>query len=76
MIKQPKRGFEVPLKNWVDYELRENIFDVLNQKSFSSQFVDWDFIDKLLHRKINISDEKRAQVIWTLYCLEVWNNRQ
>ncbi|MBI90193.1 MAG: asparagine synthase (glutamine-hydrolyzing) [Candidatus Marinimicrobia bacterium] len=76
LIKQPKRGFEVPLKHWVDYELRENIFDVLNQRSFSSQFVDWDFIDKLLHRRINVSDEKRAQVLWTLYCLDVWNRNQ
>tara|TARA_Y100001980_G_C14556606_1_gene348837 strand:- start:6367 stop:8175 length:1809 start_codon:yes stop_codon:yes gene_type:complete len=76
LIKQPKRGFEVPLKHWVDYELRENIFDVLNQRSFSSQFVDWDLINKLLHRKINISDESRAQILWTLYCLEVWKNGQ
>ena len=61
LIKQPKRGFEVPLKHWVDYELRENIFDILNQRSFSSQFVDWDFIDKLLHRRINVSDEKERR---------------
>ena len=76
LIKQPKRGFEVPLKHWVDYELRENIFDVLNQSSFSSQLVDWGFIDKLLHRRINVSDEKRAQVLWTLYCLDVWKRNQ
>ena len=76
LIKQPKRGFEVPLKHWVDYELRGNIFDVLNQRSFSSQFVDWDFIDKLLHRRINVSDEKRAQILWTLYCLDVWKRNQ
>ena len=29
LIGQPKRGFEIPLKSWVDNELKEPVFDYL-----------------------------------------------
>ena len=28
--------------------------------------------DLLLYKKINVSEEKRAKMLWNLYCLEVW----
>ena len=76
LINQPKRGFEVPLKKWVDVDLKENIYDRLSLNSYSSSFVDQDFISKLLERKFSVSDEKRAKMIWSMYCLEVWKDAQ
>ena len=76
LINQPKRGFEVPLKKWVDVDLKENIYDRLSLNSYSSCFVDQDFISKLLERKFSVSDEKRAKMIWSMYCLEVWKDAQ
>ncbi|GEM_PF-78655 len=72
LISQPKRGFEVPLRNWVENDLKENIYDLLSGNCFSHKFVDKRFINKLLENNINISDEKRAKILWTLYSLEVW----
>jgi len=72
LITQPKRGFEVPLKKWVESDLKENIFDTLQTNSYSSNFIDNTFINDLLNKKINISDEKRAKMLWTMYALEVW----
>lgn len=72
LITQPKRGFEVPLKEWVEKDLKENIFDILNSGSYSSNFVDQKFINGLLDNTINVSSEKRAKMLWTMYCLEVW----
>ncbi len=76
LINQPKRGFEVPLKQWVENDLKENIFDTLSSKCYSKNFIDKKFIDKLLHKKVHISDEKRAKILWTLYSLEVWKKYQ
>lgn len=73
LIHQPKRGFEVPLKKWIDHELKEVIFSYLKSAgSFSQTFVQRKFIIDLLERRIMISDEKRAKIIWTLFALEVW----
>jgi asparagine synthase (glutamine-hydrolysing) len=72
IINQPKRGFEVPLKKWVDEDLKENIFDSLSGDSYSSFFLDKKFINDLLRKKITTSPEKRAKMLWTLYCLEIW----
>jgi len=76
LINQPKRGFEVPLEKWVKGDLRENIFDRINKDCYSSEFIEWNFIDKLLNNKLDVSNEKRAKMLWTLYSLEVWKASQ
>ncbi|NOQ29868.1 MAG: asparagine synthase (glutamine-hydrolyzing) [Helicobacteraceae bacterium] len=72
LITQPKRGFEIPLKRWVENDLSSNINDVLSSNSYSSTFIENDFIQKLLNKRIVVSDEKRAKMLWDMYCLEVW----
>ncbi len=73
LISQPKRGFEVPLKNWIENDLKDNVFDALNHNSYSQKFVDKGFINNLLEKRIPVSDEKRAKILWTLYSLESWH---
>ena len=76
LLNQPKRGFEVPLKKWVENDLKENIFDSLSSQSYSSNYIDSKFIKKVLENKVNISSEKRAKMLWTMYCLENWYKNQ
>jgi asparagine synthase (glutamine-hydrolysing) len=76
LINQPKRGFEVPLKKWMDSELKEMVFDSLNTTgSYANQFIDFNFVKELLNRKINVSDEKRAKMLFCLLALNIWNKR-
>lgn len=73
LVGQPKRGFEVPLRQWVDHELKEMIAGYLQAAdSFSHRFVEPAFIQNLLNRKLNLSDEKRAKMLYTLFALDVW----
>lgn len=73
LINQPKRGFEIPLKKWIDGELKEMIAGyILAPDAYCNNYVKEGFIDKLWHRKIKTGDEKRAKMIWTLFALEVW----
>ena len=76
LINQPKRGFEVPLKKWVNDDLKENILDSLNGDCFSASFISKSFINQLIDNKHNTSPEKRAKMLWTLYCLEIWKKNQ
>jgi asparagine synthase (glutamine-hydrolysing) len=69
----PKRGFEIPLKNWVENEIKDRAFDyLLNPNAYYTNFIDPNFVNRLLKKKISISDEKRAKMIWALMCLEIW----
>ena len=76
LINQPKRGFEIPLKRWIDDELKEPVFDYLSSdNNFYSNFVQPRFVKGLLTKKIKIADEKRAKILWTLLSLEIWHKK-
>ena len=73
LIDQPKRGFEVPLKNWVNNELRDIINDYLSaDSSLTQQFIEKSFILDLLNDTVNIPAEKRAKILWSWLSLEIW----
>ena len=73
LINQPKRGFEIPLKNWIDTELKDMLFDYVgSSNALCNQFVKKDFIEKLLNNKVKIPSEKRAKILWMLFSMEVW----
>ncbi len=72
LINQPKRGFEVPLTRWINIDLKENIYDSLTSTSYSSNFISKEFINSVLSKEINVSENKRAKMLWAMYCLEVW----
>jgi asparagine synthase (glutamine-hydrolysing) len=73
LINQPKRGFEIPLKKWIDNELRDIIAGYLfAADALWPSFVESAFVKDIWNRKINAGDEKRAKMIWTLFALEVW----
>ena len=73
LINQPKRGFEIPLKKWIDRELKDMISTyIFSPDAYCNNFVDPDFVKNLWNKKVKTGDEKRAKMIWTLFALEVW----
>jgi len=73
LINQPKRGFEIPLKNWVNHELKDIIQDYVGSNTaLNRRFVKTDFVQSLLNNKIKIAAEKRAKILWTLFSMEIW----
>ncbi len=73
LVGQPKRGFEIPLKIWVNGELKEIIEDyLLAPQAFYARIIKRSFIEDLLNSKIKISDERRAKILFCVFGLEVW----
>ena len=71
---QPKRGFEIPLKQWVNTELKEMIGDyLLSSDALSKQFMEAQFLKDLVDDKIKVPAEKRAKMLWTMMSMEIWN---
>jgi asparagine synthase (glutamine-hydrolysing) len=76
LINQPKRGFEIPLKKWVNHTLKDMINDYLGGgNAFYQNFVNKKFVRDLLCSKVKIPEEKRAKILWTLFAMEVWHNK-
>ncbi len=76
-INQPKRGFEIPLKQWVNKDLKEIINGYLSSdNAYSLNFIKKDFLHKLINNKINIASEKRAKILWTLFVMEIWHKNE
>ena len=74
VYSQPKRGFEVPLRDWVEGDLKENIYDRLSSaNAYSYNYVNKKFIKRLLDNPKYYGREKRAKILWSLYSLEVWH---
>lgn len=73
LINQPKRGFEIPLKKWVDNQLKQVIGDyILAPDAFCRSFVSTSFIEQCWNRQLKCGEEKRAKMLWTLFTLELW----
>jgi len=79
LINLPKRGFEIPLRKWVDGQLKEIIADYLitpQIESYYKNFINPVFVNKLWKNELKISPERRAKIIWSLFSLEVWYDYQ
>jgi asparagine synthase (glutamine-hydrolysing) len=73
LINLPKRGFEIPLKQWVNGQLRDIIGDYLGSASaLYPTFMNKRFVSGLLDESIKVPSEKRAKMLWLLFTLEVW----
>jgi len=73
LISQPKRGFEIPLKNWVDNQLKGIINDyLLSVDTIYPSIIRKNFVLDLINRRVKISDEKRAKILFDVFALEVW----
>lgn len=72
LINQPKRGFEIPLKSWMENDLKEITFDYLTGSTFSENFIEKKFINMLLNYQVKVPPEKRAKMLWSLLALEIW----
>lgn len=73
LINQPKRGFEPPLKQWVNNQLRPLIGDYLiKDNTYYESFISKQFIRDLFDEKIKVPGEKRIKMLWLAFTLELW----
>ena len=72
VIYRPKTGFGAPLRQWIKYDLRELVSDVLSEKKLQQRGL---FDSKAVHKLIGDNDAGRrdaAYTIFSLICIEIW----
>ena len=72
----PKKGFEIPLYDWMSGDLKplflERIYD---PNSFSNKIFKKNILEEIINQ--DYVDPKRwSNICWSLFCLEVWWHKQ
>lgn len=73
IFNRPKRGFEIPIKNWLQNELHEFAADHLTDLSKRELFKDFNGLSLLKEHQENKINH--AHRIWALISLEIWNKK-
>ena len=69
----PKRGFEVPLADWLEGRLREPVHDRLGAAdAWVRRFCADGALEALLAGRSPHPPQQRARLLWTLFCTETW----
>lgn len=76
LVGQPKRGFEIPLKSWIDNELSQVISSYLSSnQAYVRNFIDSSFLNSLLDNRSKVPAEVRAKMLYKMLTFEVWYHK-
>jgi asparagine synthase (glutamine-hydrolysing) len=71
IIQRPKKGFGIPLSDWIRKDLKKNITDLLLAPN---EFFNTDYIGQILNEHLSYKANHR-KLIWNLYVFLYWNSR-
>ena len=75
ILNRPKQGFGVPIKEWINRQLRERIRETLTEpRTMQRGYVEPRYVNVLL----NEHDRERrdhASELWALFVLELWHRQ-
>jgi asparagine synthase (glutamine-hydrolysing) len=79
ILNLPKRGFEIPLKDWLTGEMKNQCHDMLlNSSGIVADIFNKPRIESLLNDKnsINSNHSRWAQMVWALFVLSCWDEKR
>ena len=76
LIAAPKRGFEIPLIQWMRRDLRDMTRDVcMRERGIVLELFDRKRVASLIDRKVRLDEERWAKRVWFLLMLALWDLR-
>jgi asparagine synthase (glutamine-hydrolysing) len=73
VFNRPKKGFEVPLENWLRNELRDAAYQLLSpEKLKSSDFLNKQIVQKTLDQFYKKGRSEHASLIYSMMVFEFW----
>lgn len=71
-LNKSKKGFGVPVGDWLKADLKEELTTYINKKFIESQAIfDYDMISKIVNNHIQGKIDNTFRV-WTFYCFQKW----
>jgi asparagine synthase (glutamine-hydrolysing) len=74
IIYRKKQGFSLPIKNWLRDELKEYMYDQLNNSEVIKDYFDNYYLNKLMEQHIR-GTHNNSHRLWALMNLEWWYQR-
>lgn len=72
ILKRRKKGFGIPLANWLENDLKAFALEKLSRKKIEAEGIfDYNYIENILNSHFNHKKDYRKQ-IWTLLVFEMW----
>jgi len=72
IVHRKKKGFGIPLANWLSKELKPLVFDLLSEARIKQQgLFDYQYINKLLDDHFSRRADNR-KMIWALMVFQLW----
>lgn len=74
LMNASKRGFEVPIGKWLQNELKEDLFHLLDKRKIEDQGIfNYSYIKKVMDEHFTFK-KNRSGELWLLYVFETWYN--
>jgi len=73
IIYREKRGFSIPMKNWLRDELRNLTLEVLSEKKVKENgYFKYDYVNKIMQQHLE-GKRNNAHQLWALMTFELWH---
>lgn len=75
IVNRPKRGFEIPLQDWIDGRIKDITHDYLSRSNaYTRTILKPEFVDRLLRNKVDMPQQQRARILFALLSVECWKS--
>ena len=72
ILKRGKQGFSIPMKNWLQGELREMLLDLLSRQRVEKRgYFNWQAVESLVKEHLD-GREDHSHRLWPLLVFELW----
>ena len=74
ILKRPKQGFSIPIKNWLKGPMKTFLMDTLNAQSVNEEGIfRWETVDQLI-REHTRGEKNHSHRLWGLLVFRLWKN--
>ncbi len=75
VIRRKKKGFGIPISQWLGGELRDFMLDHLSERRIKTQgYFDYSYVKSLIDDHLKKKKDNR-KLLWTLLIFQIWHER-
>jgi len=75
VLKRKKEGFSIPMKNWLQRELKSSLQELLNEATISKLgFFNWSAVDRMVQGHLS-GKQNHAHRLWCLMVFVLWHRK-